>query len=100
MRSPSLLELELLSVIGPQELSGREVRDRFREETGRNINYATVYAVLRRANKAGWVNFRDGNDEDGVVRYFWVSSDGLRVGLERREQSATHGGFAPCFQGS
>jgi DNA-binding PadR family transcriptional regulator len=75
MRLPSPVELQLLALVG-DERPGREVAKAYEKETGRQISYGTLYTTFRRLREAGWVSVRDGEDEDGRIRWFKITASG------------------------
>jgi DNA-binding PadR family transcriptional regulator len=76
MKVPSPLEMQLLSLLGSDELSGREVAKKYLAETNRSISYGTLYTTFRRLQETGWVRSRDAEDEDGRLRYFALTGMG------------------------
>lgn len=84
MKLPSPKEMQLLVIVTDEELSGRDVAKKFKEETGEDISYGTLYTTFRRLKDEGWVNTRDDEDEDGRVRFFRTNGAGARVLKEAR----------------
>lgn len=64
--------------------TGRTLARMYREETGREIGYGTLYGCMRRLREAGLVETRDKEDEYGRFREFKITSKGS--GNRRREQ--------------
>ena len=75
----SKTEFQLLALVVSQERSGREVAKLFQEEVGKNISYGTLYTTFRRLKEKGYVKCRDAQDEDGRVRYFRVTGNGVEA---------------------
>ena len=74
------MEMQLLALVaGTEELSGQEVFNLYREETGKCISYGTLYTTFRRLKENGWVKVRDDHDEDGRIRFFQIDIDGRRA---------------------
>ena len=79
MKTPSPVELQLLSLVASEECSGREVAKLYKKEAGKSISYGTLYTTFRRLKEEGWVTVRDAEDEDGRVRYFRIAAPGVRA---------------------
>jgi DNA-binding PadR family transcriptional regulator len=79
MKMPSLTETALLVALGSSRLTGRELAQRYKEETGRNISYGTLYTTMSRLRKLGWVEQTDSEDEDGRLRYFEMTGAGAHA---------------------
>jgi DNA-binding PadR family transcriptional regulator len=79
MKVPSPMEMQLLFLVSDDEHSGREVANLYHKEAGKPIAYGTLYTTFRRLRERGWVKVRDGQDEDGRVRYFRIDVDGRRA---------------------
>ena len=84
---PSEMEFQLLALVASRERSGREVAKAFREETGKDISYGSLYTAFRRMREAGWVKTRD-EEQDGRVRYFKITATGARALADRRRTYA------------
>ncbi len=82
------MEMQLLSLVSDEELSGRDVAKRFKEETGHAISYGTLYTTFRRLKEEGWVKTRDDHDEDGRIRFFKIDINGRRALAAGREYYA------------
>ena len=76
MNDLSPIEAQLLALISDEERSGREVAMLYKQETGRSISYGTLYTTFRRLKERGLVRSRDGEDEDGRLRYFKITGEG------------------------
>jgi DNA-binding PadR family transcriptional regulator len=76
MSLPSDTEFELLALLGPSEISGRDLAKLYESETGSTISYGTLYTTLRRMKETGWVAVREDQDEDGRVRFFSITNGG------------------------
>lgn len=85
MNIPSPIEMKLLALVANQEMSGRDVAKRYVEETGRNISYGTLYTTFRRLKENGFIKVRDGEDEDGRIRYFRIDATGRHALAQARE---------------
>lgn len=77
MKLPSDTELGLLVALGAQRLTGRQLATRYEEQTGRSINYGSLYVILGRLKEQGWVSQEDDEDEDGRLRFFKIKGDGV-----------------------
>jgi len=99
MKIPSVRETELLALV-VAERSGRDVAKRYREWTGQNLSYGTLYVVLRRLVEQGWVKVRDDEDADGRVRFFRVTATGARALEKAREHYDRVANFGLGMDGS
>ena len=70
--------IELLTALGSDRLSGRELAHRYREEYSRTISYGSLYTLMARLHEQGWVTQEDSEDEDGRLRYFRITGDGAK----------------------
>jgi DNA-binding PadR family transcriptional regulator len=84
VKSLSKTELELLLALGAQKLNGRELAKRYRQEHKRNISFGTLYTTMARLRDQGWVSQEDSEDDDGRIRYFRITGDGVRAVQEAR----------------
>jgi DNA-binding PadR family transcriptional regulator len=71
--------------MGSRSLSGREIAERYLQETGRSISYGTLYTTMSRLRDLGWVSQTDAQDEDGRLRYFEITGAGSRALADARE---------------
>lgn len=88
MKMPSPTELDLLDALGARERSGREVAQLYTKEQGKGISYGTLYSALRRLVETGWLETRDGEDEDGRIRYFKLTGPGIKALPHARQLNA------------
>jgi DNA-binding PadR family transcriptional regulator len=93
MEIASPIELRLLSLVAFAEVSGRELAQSYRSETGAILSYGTLYTTIRRMAVKGWVQVRDDEDEDGRVRYIKIDLPGMRVLQESRAYYTELAGF-------
>lgn len=91
MKLPSPTEFSLLQALGAQEMSGRDLARRFASEQGRSISYGTLYTAMRRLKDGGWVTVRDDEDEDGRVRFFKLTGNGVDLLPKLRDLGSTFG---------
>jgi len=84
MNNLSETEFQLLAMLGSREKSGRDIAADFMKETGREISYGTLYTTLRRLREAGFVEMREGQDNDGRIRYFTLLASGRRTLADQR----------------
>jgi len=67
----------LLVALGPQRLNGRELAARYKDRAGKTISYGTLYTTMGRLKDAGWVEQVDSEAEDGRLRHFRLTGNGL-----------------------
>lgn len=93
-RIASVTEFRLLALLDfHRELSGLEVAEEYRQELGRDVSPGTLYATLSRMHAKGWVSQRDDEDADGRLRFFKVTSSGLKVLASSRAHFAALASF-------
>lgn len=91
MKLPSPTETNLLNALGPREISGRELAERYKQEGHGSISWGTLYTAMRRLKEAGWVEVREDEVGDRRMRYFKISANGaiaLPKVLSMQEQLA------------
>jgi DNA-binding PadR family transcriptional regulator len=74
--SPTEFQLLLATIT---ERSGREVAQAYHRAVGREISYGSMYSCLRQLAADGWVEVRDGEDQDGRIKYFKIKGPGLNA---------------------
>lgn len=75
---PSEKELRLLVLVA-NERTGREVAAVYKSEYGKPISYGTLYITFSRMKDAGWIDVREGVDQDGRLKYFKLTLPGRRA---------------------
>ena len=70
------IELQILALV-VQERTGREVAALFEREAGRRIPFGSLYTSFRRMGARGLVTSREEPDEDGRIKYFLATPQGL-----------------------
>ncbi len=75
-RTLSPQELQLLSLITTAR-TGRQVAALYRQESGQRISWGSLYTSLRRMRTRGLVASREEPDEDGRIKYFLATQQGL-----------------------
>ena len=93
-------ELQLLALVATEELAGREVAQRFKKETGKEISYGTLYTTFRRLRDEKLVTVRDAEDEDGRIRFFKATASGLRALNRTREHYSLLARFGLSWGGA
>jgi DNA-binding PadR family transcriptional regulator len=86
-------ELELLALVAFEELPGREIAKRYKDETGSIISYGTLYTTFRRLKDEGFVLVREDEDADGRLRYFKITGEGSRALQRARRDLQKLAGF-------
>lgn len=77
MKQLTTEEFKLLSVLGLEEISGRELASAYEKRFKRTIPYGTLYTTMRRLREKGLVNSREDSDRDGRLRLFSVTTEGV-----------------------
>jgi DNA-binding PadR family transcriptional regulator len=85
MKLPSNTELGLLTALGAQRLTGRQLAARYKEDVGKSISFGSLYTIMSRLREAGWVDQEDSEDEDGRLRYFKLTGKGEKAIAESRD---------------
>jgi PadR family transcriptional regulator, regulatory protein PadR len=81
------LELCVLSLLGEQELYGFELVRRLSEVDGMVTTEGTIYPLLSRLRREGWVTTSWQESESGPPRrYYALSKDGERALAAAREE--------------
>lgn len=93
-------EMQLLALVAFDELPGREVAKRYKDETRHNISYGTLYTTFRRLKDEKLVTVRDDEDDDGRIRYFQITADGRRALNHARQRYQQMAGFGLLWGGA
>jgi DNA-binding PadR family transcriptional regulator len=93
MKWPSPTETALLDLMGTRERTGREIAKAYTKEHGSFISYGTLYSALRRLKEGGWIDMREGEDEDGRLRYYKLTGEGARLLPRLRKMDEAFGVF-------
>lgn len=79
------LELLVLNLLGRREHYGYELVERMRDSSGIEINDGTLYAILARLQKEGFIQHRWEHLEKGPARkYYDLTPDGKNALKEMR----------------
>lgn len=78
MKIPSKTELTLLELIGESHITGRDLQDLHKTKKREVINLSTLYTLLRRLRREGWVNIKPHPDNDRNKVYS-VTKGGLKA---------------------
>jgi DNA-binding PadR family transcriptional regulator len=83
-RRPSELEFQLMALVRPGELAGREVARRFKQREGKDLSNGTLYTTFKRLIDLGWVSVRV-DEGNRTVRLFKLTRSGAAVLVRQRE---------------
>ena len=86
--------MQLLALVAVRERSGREVARLYKAETERTLSYGTLYTTFRRLKDSGWVSVRDDRDDDGRVRFFRITANGVVALQSARDHHVALATFA------
>lgn len=84
---PSPLELMVLALV-VKERPGREIGKLYEQETETKLSLGALYTTLRRLTDEGWINFREGKDREGRLRFFKITGSGIEALNRGRERSS------------
>jgi PadR family transcriptional regulator PadR len=72
-----MIELWLMAVLGREEKYGYELFQQLSGRVGQGVGESTVYPVLARLTRGGWVSVRTGSSPAGPARrYYRLTTQG------------------------
>jgi DNA-binding PadR family transcriptional regulator len=66
--------------------TGRELRARYLESSGRKISDGTLYVTISRLKKKGWLTVTECEDPDGRLRRFQITGLGQAAWKDARSE--------------